>query len=587
MKLRVLFPLLLVAGCLEVPSAPGQECSTSSDCDSGEVCDEGLCYGAPPEGMFAATLSAPSARQDLVSTEIADLVLPDDGWLGEIQLDAPVTISGRVEAYCPSTLNNCNNMSIAAEVRLSRPSRFPGGPALRFSAESKAGVPRGTDSFTIRVPRTMPGDVPWTVTIDPAGGGDVPPPHGGDEPAQLVPPRRLKLEATENLEHQTYTLGDPEPRIITGTLKDALSQPLVGYRIVALGRWDAESPVTEVSTVDFSDDGTYSITVAQEAIGPLEIVAKPWTMDVAPALHVSNVGTNSQQRNITQPTGLGQPVTIELPIQGLAGNGEVKQISGVRVIVTGTLDASFVGGSRAVFTAEATTAEDGVARISLLDGSALRGSYTLRAVPPASSSFGVIYNGTIDLQKPAPVRLPPRIALRGTLVDVDGKPLGAVSVTARRSLRFLWSVTGEDQTFLDEIPAATAITPESGEFIVWVDPSVADVWGHYDLHFETPASSQAPNWSIFDLDIPRMPGQLSKDLGEVAIPDAARIHARIVDTDGEPVEGSALRVYALASNELICREVGFEPEECVPASLVMGAGESDARGNVRVSLPRP
>src|SRR5690606_20998914 len=149
----------------------------------------------------------PATREDLIATELAPLELPADGWLGEIQLEAPVTISGRVEAYCASANQSCSTLSIGAEVRVTRPARFPGGPALRFSAQSVADTPRGTDSFTLRVPRTRPGDPPYIVTIDPDGGGQEPAADGGTDPAELVPPRRFTLYATENVEHQTYTLG--------------------------------------------------------------------------------------------------------------------------------------------------------------------------------------------------------------------------------------------------------------------------------------------------------------------------------------------------------------------------------------------
>jgi hypothetical protein len=592
----VLLALGLVAGCLEVPSGPGQECRISADCDPGEVCSEGLCYGNPPTGMFAATLTAPSAREDLVATELVTFMLPEDGALGDLQLETPVTISGRVEAYCSSSQPACSTLSVAAQVRVTRPSRFPGGPTLRFSTQSKADVPRGSDSFVLRVPRTRPGDEPWSVTIDPEGGSDEPPAHGGTDPAEVVPPKRFTLHAADNVEHQTYTLGSPDAAVITGTLKDAIGQPLLGYRVVAMGRWDMLSAPTEVSTVHFSDDGSYTLVLSDNIVGAVEVVARPFARNVvAPSLHVTGVAPITQQRNITQPSGLGERASVTVPVQGLAGNGEVRPISGVRVIVRAAIEPTFSGGARAVLVAEATTGEDGIARLALLDGTMITNLYRLRVVPPASSSFGVVYDRTIELGEIAtametrvlaPVRLPSRVAVRGTVVDVHGQPLPSVSVTARRAQRFLWSLSAPNQAFLDEIPAATAITQESGEFIVWVDPAVADVWGHYDLYFETPAGSRAPNWTIPDLEIPRIAGQQTVSLETIAIPDAARIRGRIVDSSGNKVEGSALRVFQLASDDHVCRDVGYAPEGCTPASVVLGYGESDRTGTVRLTLPR-
>jgi hypothetical protein len=583
----ILLGAFALGGCLEVPTGPPQECHVASDCDSGEVCTEGLCYGAPPQGMFAATLTAPAAREEVIATEIADLMLPADGWLGDLPLEVPVTISGRVEAYGSTSATSCNTASVGAEVRFTRPARFPGGPTLRLTTQSKPGVQRGTDSFSIRVPRTREGDPPWTVTIDPDGGGAEPPTDGGSGPAELVPPRHLNIYAADNLEHQTYILGSADAPVITGSLKDALGQSLLGYRVVALGRWESGAAQTEVSTIDFTTDGSYSITVAEEALGPLELVITPYgENNVGASLHLTYVTDATHARNITQPTGLGQPTEIDIPIEGLAGNGEVKPVAGARVIVHAVLEPQFSGGARVVLDAEATTGEDGIAHLSVLDGELLTAAYRLRVVPPASSPLGVVFDGPIALDKIVPVRLPSRVALSGKVIDAFGVPQPSVAVTARRSLRFLWSVAAEDQTFLDEIPASTALTPESGEFVVWVDPAVAGVWGHYDLFFETPAGSFVPNWSIGDLEIPRMAGTFTVPLDTVTLPDSARVHGRIVDSNGLAVEGSALRVFQLISNEPICREVSFEPQDCAPGTSVLGSAESDDKGVVRLGLPR-
>ena len=581
--------LLVLAGCLEVPKPPGQECVTDSDCNTaaGEVCGEGICWGNPPLGTYAATLSPPAVREELVATEIPVLALPANGWLGDLTLETPVTISGRVEAACPASQMPCPTTSIGAEIRITRPSRFPGGPAVRLSAQSKAGLPRGTDSFSIRIPRTQPGDPPYKVTIDPDGGADVPPAHGGKDPAELVPPKRILLSATTDIEHQTYTIGSTTPQTISGTLKDPLAGSLTSYRVVALGRWDLTSSPTEVSSVCFSTDGTYSIQLSEAIVGPIELVARPYDPNaVAPELHISNVDpTGSQIRNITQPTGLGSRADLAIKVEALTADG-VLPVSGARVQIRGSTDNSVTIGVRAVMAVEATTGDDGIARLSLLDGTTLAASYRMQIVPPASSSFGVIYDAPVTLNAPPAVRLPARVALTGTVVDVHGNPLADVSVTARRSLRFLWSLEAPEQAFLDEIPASTAITRD-GVFRVWVDPSVASAWGHYDLFFETPEGSAAPNWAISDYEIPRVTNLKEIMLGNVEISDAAYFHGNIVDGSGATVEGALLRVFQLSTNDDVCHEVLNAPEECEGDAKVLGHGESDDQGIVRFKLPRP
>lgn len=587
--MRALVLLSLVAGCLEIPSGKGNECSVDSDCNTaaGEACWEGLCYGDPPLGMYAATLSAPLTREDLIATEIPVLSLAPDGNLGALTLETPVTFSGRVEAYCGTQQMTCSTNSIGAQVRITRPSRIPGGPSLRLIALAKAGVPRGTDSFSIHLPAMHTGDPPYTVTIDPEGGGDLPPTHGGKDPAQLVPPLRLRLDAESTLEHQTYTLGANATQI-SGLLKDGLGAALTKYRVVALGRWEPTAPPTEVSSVHYSTDGTYAISIAEGVVGTVELVARPYDpLVVAPELHAGNVTPYTQVKNIYAPTGLGSRVDGAIKIEAREGGGSVTPVSGARVVITGSTESAFTSGVRAVLVAETTTGDDGIAKISVLDGDALATSYRIRVVPPASSTAGIVFDDPVTLPLPEAVRLPQRVALRGTLVDTTGKPLADVSVTARRSLRFLWSLEASEQAFLDEIPAATAISEEPGNFVIWLDPSVSSTWGHYDLFFETPDSSSAPNWLISDFEIPRIPGQMTIDLENVTIPDAAFMHGKIVDGSLAPVEGSALRIFRLSDNDSVCREVTNAPLECSDDAKVMGHGESDSGGIVRLTLPRP
>lgn len=581
--------LAFVSGCLEVPRGPGTECSVDSDCNTaaGEACHEGLCYGNPPTGQFAATLVAPIEREELTSTEIPNFVLPADGYVGELQLEAPVTFSGRVEAYCGGS--NCSTNSIAAEIRLTRPSRFPGGPTLRLSAQSKAGVARGSDSFTILIPRTHDGDEPWTVTIDPSGGGDRPAGNGSTEPAELVPPKRIELVATGNLEHQTYTLGGAANATISGVLKDSLGSYLTDYRVVALGRWDASTAMTEVSTVDFVTNGQYSLMLSDGVIGPIKVVARPYSPNVvAPELHIAAVPPVTQQRNLSQPTGLGNRTEVSFLIKGKAGNGPVEPVSGARVIVTGSQEAAFAGAAAAYMRVEAITDDKGIAKVSLLDGMQLEATYRLRVVPPASSDLGIVYDANVAVESNTmQVQLPARVRLRGRVLDVDGQPIADVSVTARRSLRFLWSLDPADQSFLDEISPSTAITPESGDFSVSVDPSLADAWGGYDITFQTPKGSASPNWLIPDLEIPRMASQTAVEIGDVRIPDAAYIRAKIIDLAGNPVEGTALRVYQLPTDNLLCMQASHAPLDCQIDARVLADGESDQRGIVRLELARP
>ena len=81
------------------------------------------------------------------------------------------------------------------------------------------------------------------------------------------------------------------------------------------------------------------------------------------------------------------------------------------------------------------------------------------------------------------VRLPARIALRGTLTRRRRRAAGRrLGHGASRRCGSRGASMPADRRFLDRDPGGhRPSTPVSGDFVVWVDPTVADAWGHYDL----------------------------------------------------------------------------------------------------------
>jgi hypothetical protein len=581
-------PLLLAAGCLSVPNKQQPACKSDSDCNTGagEVCDEGVCYGDPPMGMFAATLGPPSDRTNVVQTEIPALMIPSNGWLGDVVLDAPVTISGRVEAYCPGTMT-CSDASLPATITVTRAPRFAGGPGFHAIVDAKDGIARGSTSFSVGVPRTQDGDAEYVVTIMPDGRAPGPPTNGTTAPSEIAPPKRVVLAAPSDLPAMTFTLGSADAPVITGSLSDGNGHVLTHYRVVAIGRWDVNDAPTEVSTIDYTANGYFSLTLADGIYGNVEIVATPYdTNVVAPTLHLPNVPPLVGQKALTAPPALGNPIQVTIPITGVAGSGQIGPVAGARVILHATYSPALSGGAHADLEEEVTTGDDGIAKLTVLDGSAFS-AYTLRVIPPVSSSLGIVYDQmwTLD-QSGTEVRLAPRIALRGTLIDTRGNAIGNASVTARPSLQFQWSLLPAAQDFLTQIPAPTAVTPESGDFVVWVDPFLATAWGTYDLDIEPASGDDVPSWTVAGIDIPRA-GQSVVPLGPVTVPDAANIHGRITDPAGNPVEGGELRVFSLATDSAVCANTDYHPAACVIPAHQVGHGASDADGTVRLTLPRP
>ena len=579
---------LALAACLDVPSGPEVECTDTSQCDTthGEVCGDGVCYGNPPQGMFALVISPPASRKDLVPREISQPQINPDGWITDLSLDKPVMFSGRVEATCtpPTT---CDRSALDATITITRPSSFRGGPGFKTIVASDAGAGLQAPSFEIALPRTTSADQPYIVTVIPSGRGDAPQPT--PTAAELVPPMRVTLDAKDAAITRTFQLGGATLPTVDGSVLSYVGGGLSHYRVVAMGRWEAGATPTEVSTVSYTGaDGKFHLTLAANVLGPVELVARPAAnAPAAPALHMFDVpGNGSSSRVLVQPAMLGNPTVRQLAINGVDGSGKVAGVRGAQVTVTATLGTAGSNQTIATFVAEGATDETGRVPLSLLDGIGITGSYKLAVVPPASSPMGVVFDQSLDMASAGTLLLPTRVALRGAVLDADGVPLKDVSVTARPSLRFTWSFTDAPQAFVSAIPAATALTPSTGEFVLFVDPTVADLWGHYDLGFEPASKARAPTFTVSDVEIPREANQTTVSVPTVQLPDAAFVRGLVTDVAGTLVEGAEVKVYRLTSSLLLCDQVLNAPASCpIPANL-QGRGDSDASGTVRLTLPR-
>jgi hypothetical protein len=589
---RAALLLALLAGCIDVPPAQHGQCSTAADCAAGEACEESVCWGNPPTGMFAATLGPPSDRSDLVSTEVGMLAIPTDGWFGDLAMPAPATLSGRVEVFCPGSTTCDSTTSVGATISITRRPLFAGGPGFRGSFAAKDGLARGTDTFSATLPRSQVGDPDYVITVVPNGLHDEMPPSSGVSPAMIAPPRRLSMPVPDN-SSIVLSLGGATARTVTGVLMSGDgAQPLAGYRVVALGRWEAGAPLTEVSTVDFvrtGQGGQFSLTLSDDLSGSVVIEARPY-LALAPTLYLA-ASIDGPAHTLAQLQNLGGPKTLDIPIVGFAGDGSMQPVSGAAVTVTGSYEPGPpLYGTRAVLSVSATTGDDGIAHVTVLDDGTLNPGYKLSVAPPAGSTFGVVYATPLDIHDAHPmVQLPNRFALRGVVVDTSGAPISNVSVTAHASLRFTWGLDDAAQQFLTNIAAATAVTPGDGTFVVFVDPYLSTVWAGYDLALEPPMGSSAPSWLVPDIELetPAVAMQTSLSLDAVTVPNAANIHGRIVDSSGDPVSGAELRIFAISPDPGLCAQVANPPASCAIPAQLLGHGPSDDSGTARLLLPRP
>jgi len=582
--MKILASLTLLTGCLSVPSDEAPMCESSQDCDqaNGELCDDGICWGNPPPGQYAAIISPPASRTMLVSQEIPHIVINSDGWIDQLKLVKPVTYMATLTCQAPIA---CEDSMLAATITVTRPSTFPGGPGFRSVIKTKDG-----DAFPIAVPPNDDLDMAaatYTITIIPDGRDAI---ASQQTPAQLLPPLRTQLTIEGNASGKVIELGGLGLPTMTGVIKNDAGQPQPNYRVVALGRWDANAASTEVSTVDFTGtDGTFQFQLSGGLTQGVELVAKPVVTTTRPTLrYTGNVGTTGMQNiQLTWPTGVGGETMLDIPVQAVEGNGAVVPARGARVIVSSRMTTPY---GEATFAAEGTTDDDGRAKLSVLDGEAFRtAGYRISILPQANSTARVMYDQAFSILGPiSPQQLKTRIALRG-VVQVFGKPVKDMSITARPSLRFVWSVDSTKQAFLTSIPPSTTVTPDSGEFVVWVDPVLLDTWGTYDLTLEAASGSQAPNVTISGIQVPAMASLTSVQLDPFDLPSPANVRSKVVDDKGVEVEGAELKLFRTEDYGSLCGEVAYPPMNCRMAATtatLLGRGASDEDGEVRLTLPR-
>jgi hypothetical protein len=126
---------------------------------------------------------------------------------------------------------------------------------------------------------------------------------------------------------------------------------------------------------------------------------------------------------------------------------------------------------------------------------------------------------------------------------------------------------------------------QDGQFVLWVDANIDQVWGEYDLVIEPPTTEDAPTF-VDTVELQRDNTVTTMSLVPIQLPDAAYVHGQITDPSGDPVEGAEIKLYLVSTQLQLCSEVAHAPTSCpIPASLLGRSAASD-RGEVQLALPR-
>jgi hypothetical protein len=542
-------------------------------------------------------VSPPAEHAELVPIELGGLQIGDDGRMQLIQFPQPTTLSGQLSVTCVPPMP-CDAKGLMATVTVARDSLFDGGTGFRAVADTM--MTGDDEAFSVKVP-PFSSSVGYSITI-------VPQPRNENDDAglaQVVPPLHRFGIATLADAQKALTLGSIDMSHLEGTLIASSGSGLADYRVVAMGHWaDSTAPV-EVSTVAFTgSDGSFRVFLSPDVNSPTipnassslgvvtELVAEPiQSTSVAPTLHLPvTYGSNlvAGQTTLSQPANLGSPRMRTIHITGRDGSGNDKDIVGARVRIGGTV-ATPEGGTAVLF-AEATTDDGGIAALQLLDG-AIAQHYTLDVAPPASATVGAIYGQPYTFEADNKVQLPARVRLRGHAIGASGEKLGGVAVTARPSYRFVWNLDTDAQTFLSGVPVSTAVTNDSGEYVIWVDPMIASVTGTYDLVFDPTQTSgtreRAPSFVQTEIAIGQSAANDSITVDDAQFPDAAFVHGEVVDPVGNAVANAEIKVFQRRTDlAALCSSSQHAPSPCPVQARQSGRGVANASGTVELTLPR-
>jgi hypothetical protein len=577
MNRAVPIALLLLSACVVLPSESAPECVTSSDCNTaaGEECEEGVCWGDPPGGTFSAVLSPPAYRSDLVATEVSAVTIQPDGWLDPMSTAWPVALHGRIESSC----GQCRQgVPIPATITVRRPSRIPGAPAFIASTSNDPFTPT-LDSFSLLLPSIVEGDAPFVVTISPSETEPIGP--DGPTPAELVPPLRVTVTQNDLDYGLALTLTADAIRTVHGRVIDAGGAGMAGMRVYAKGRVDPQLPLERVSTIATTDgNGDYLLVLGSDTLDVIDVVAEPPPGQVLPRLIAHDLFASSTDDLMLQMPPITGSTQVSIPVVYTDTNGTDSPV------VNATVELSWIAQDstfEAIYTVEGQTDEGGRFEAAVLAGTAnAPRTYHVRITPSPDS----ITASKVDVVEVAAggdlptERLDHGSTITGVVVDFDGAPVGGVTVSAKPSLSFLWSLDTESQSVVIDRGQPTTVSNPDGTFVLWVDPAASGIAAIYDLDIEPVDFAAVPRATVTGVD-----GSADQDLGVVFLPDAAHVRGIVTDPFGTALGDTQVRIYEVVTDLGACIEQNA-PADCQPPAIVRGTGRSDDQGIVRLTLPR-
>jgi hypothetical protein len=525
---------------------------------------------SPPECPYPTSLAlvaevAPPAQGPDVRQEITSISINPKTGLFTVQLDAPVTLSGKVTITSAGT---SKPVPVAATIVAARPSRISGRPDVYYQTATDP----STGAYQLAVSPNVADQ--YVLRVTPS------------DPTQ-VPPLQEMVTATGN-QQLDFTYSDPLvlPEL-HGIITDSLLNRVDGMQVRAV---DGNGVVVS-TTVVTDPTGTYSLRLLASRPSTVTLTATQAPLPSnAPAPAPGPPPVPSLSRLVTMVDGMtfGSSVeaNMELPPLPTAAHFSYgiasPSLSGARTPVVGATcvfsadvsDPKSVDGVTATFTATAVTDAVGNAAVWLVPGANGNRSYGVSITPDPSSPFQPL----TTMIEVAPgggymtiMGLAIRPQLYGRVHDPTYAPLPGVTIAPMPST--LGAAAAAPDNLLRTLPtsAPPAMSGLDGTFSLRLDPA------QWDVGLIPPADAMLPRvW---------LPGTnviANTDLGERIIPRGVMVHGVVRDAANRPVPVADVLIYTVAPGNASCATGDLS---CLAPARLRAEGPTDANGAVGIILP--